>query len=243
MNNGKSGTAIITGASSGIGAATARSLVAQGYDVVLTARREDRLDMLATELGSSAMALAVDVSDRDGMSRVVAETLRHFGGVDVLINNAGTMPVASFAEADMDDWDRMIDINLKGVLYGIKAVLPHMLRQGGGDIVSIASIAGLRATAINGVYAATKSAVRFAMESLRQETGRSAIRSTIITPGAVDTELEASVTNSNVRQALETTIDFKLLDPSAIADAILYALAQPRNVCIGEIVIRPTAQA
>ncbi|MAN61421.1 MAG: oxidoreductase [Parvibaculum sp.] len=236
-------TAIVTGASSGIGEATCRSLVKNGYQVMMAARRTDRLEKVAAELGDAAAFHATDVANRDDLKALVAATNERFGQTDILINNAGVMPLSFFQASRVDEWEQMIDVNLKGVLYGIDAVLPQMVERRDGHIINISSVAGLNARPSSGVYAATKFGVRAISDGLRQEMTSQNVRVTVICPGGVKTELGDSIKDEAVREAAKTLFNFEFLEPENIADAILYSLNQPPSVCVGEIVIRPTEQA
>jgi NADP-dependent 3-hydroxy acid dehydrogenase YdfG len=236
---------VVTGASSGIGEATARYLAARGARVVLGARRTSRLDAVAAEIraaGGEARVLATDVSSRAQVEALVGVADAAFGRLDVMVNNAGLMPLSRLDQRRVEDWERMIDVNLKGVLYGIAAALPIMQRQRGGHIVNVASTAGLRVRPTTAVYSATKFAVRAISEGMRQELTPYNIRSTIISPGPVDTELPGSVTDPD---AAETTraIHEIAIPVLAVAQAIAFALAQPPEVDVNEIVLRPTAMA
>jgi NADP-dependent 3-hydroxy acid dehydrogenase YdfG len=235
---------IVTGASAGIGAAVAEGLARAGAHVMLAARREERLAALAGRLradGGVVEYLATHVGDRGAMQKLADATVAAFGRIDVLINNAGVMSLSTLAEGDVDAWDEMIDINLKGVLYGIAAVLPVMRRQNSGHIINLSStMAHGGQSAGAAVYVATKAAVSAISEAFRQEAGPN-IRSTIISPGAVTSELHDRIPDPKLR---ETIKDFyKIAVPaSAIADAVLYSISQPAAVDINEIIIRPTAQ-
>jgi NADP-dependent 3-hydroxy acid dehydrogenase YdfG len=232
----------ITGASSGIGEATARLLAQAGARVVLGARRLDRLDIIAREsraAGGEAVACALDVTRREDCDAFVKAAVQAFGGLDVLINNAGVMLVDPFAALKVDDWDRMIDVNIKGLLYGVAAALPIMMAQGRGHIVNVSSVAGHKVAPGFGVYCGTKYAVRAITEGLRQEAG-AVIRATIISPGGVSTELPSHISSDSRAgvEAMYTTA----IGPEAIARAISYAIEQPADVDVNEILIRPTAQ-
>ncbi len=236
-------TAIVTGASSGIGVAVSKKLVELGYNVMMAARRVDRLEELAKELGDKAAYRATDVTNPDDLKALVEATDAAFGQTDILVNNAGIMPLSPMSGRRTEDWDNMIDVNLRGVLHGIDAVLPQMAERQDGHIVNVSSVAGLAVTPISAVYSATKFGVRAISDGLRQEmTGRN-VRVTVVTPGGVNTELADSITDKNLRTALEAHLTFDFLEPENIADAVAYALEQPASVCIGEIVIRPTGQA
>src|SRR5208283_1523477 len=192
MENIKGKVVVITGASSGLGEATARLLSAEGASVVLGARRVDRIQSLANELnnkGGKALALATDVTDHDQVKKLVDSAMQKFGRIDVMINNAGIMPHSPLERLKIDDWNRTIDVNIKGVLYGIAAALPHMKQQKAGHIINVSSVAGHKVAPAGAVYAATKHAVRALSEGLRQEVKPYNIRTTVISPGAVATEL------------------------------------------------------
>jgi NADP-dependent 3-hydroxy acid dehydrogenase YdfG len=231
MNNNIEGkVVVITGASSGLGEATARHLAARGAAVVLGARRTDKLE-----------AIAADIRAADQVQALVDAGVREFGRIDVLINNAGLMSIAPLAEVKVDEWDRMIDINIKGVLYGIAAALPVFQKQNSGHFINIASVAGIKVFSPGGtVYSGTKFAVRAISEGLRHEVG-GAIRTTTIEPGAVDSELKHG---SSHEQSAQFVGDFyKIAIPAAsVARAIAYAIEQPADVDINEIVLRPTVQ-
>lgn len=236
---------VITGASSGIGESTARFLAQHGAKVVLGARRKERIDAIAKEIsaaGGQAIAIAVDVTKRDEVNLLIKGAVDHFGRVDVIVNNAGTMPIAPIPALKVDEWDRQIDVNLKGVLYGVAAALPQMQKQKSGHIINIASVIGIKVFAPGGtVYGATKAAVRVLTEGLRVELHSQGIRCTIISPGAVATELPESSSEEETRKNLREF--YKIAIPAdSIAKAIAYAIEQPPEVEINEIVIRPTAQ-
>ncbi|MGD1934230.1 MAG: SDR family oxidoreductase [Candidatus Phaeomarinobacter sp.] len=233
--------AIVTGASSGIGAQVAKTLAAGGAKVMLAARRQDRLDELAAEIGANAKTHVTDVSNHQSVLDLGAATIAEFGKIDVLVNNAGLMPLSFFASRKVDEWDQMVDVNIKGVLYGIDAVLTHMLERGSGHIINVSSIAGHRTGPATGVYSGTKFAVRAISEGLRQETAGK-IRVTIICPGAVTTELATTITDEAVLGGMGSQFNFEFLNPTAIADAIAYAVTQPASVAVNEILIRPLAQ-
>lgn len=234
----------ITGASSGIGEATALHLAERGAKIVLGARRTDRLEKLASQIvaaGGEAAYGAVDVSRRDDLDTLVKLATDTFGQLDVLINNAGVMPISPLDELRVDDWESMIDINVKGVLYGIAAALPVFRAQGFGHIINTGSTATLKIVPTMAVYAASKLAVRAITEGLRQEAGAH-LRVTLITPGMTSTEGAGGVTNPEIRATLQKSIDAMAMPPSAIARAIAFAIEQPDGVDVGEIVVRPTAQ-
>ena len=235
---------VITGASSGLGEATARLLSAEGATVVLGARRLDRLQALAAELtaaGGKALALATDVTKCDEVKRLVDAAVDTYGRVDVMLNNAGLMPNSPIERLKVDDWDRTVDVNLKGVLYGIAAVLPHMQRQRGGQIINVSSVAGHKVRAGNAVYAATKHAVRALSEGLRQEVKPYNIRTTVISPGAVDTELIDGITEPDVAEGARKVYELAL-PAEVFARTVAFAIGQPDDVDINEILFRPTRQ-
>lgn len=234
---------VITGATSGIGEATARLLSAAGAYVVLGARRLDKLTALADEItaaGGKAEVVQTDVSNRQDVEALVGKAVEVFGRIDVLINNAGIMPNSRLDQPQVDDWERAIDINLKGTLYGIAAALPFMKQQKSGHVINVSSTSGHRVRPTSAVYSATKFAVRAISEGLRMEMTPYNIRSTIISPGPVDTDLPSSVTDPavavQVRKIHEIAISVETL-----AETIAFAINQPETVDINEIVVRPTA--
>jgi NADP-dependent 3-hydroxy acid dehydrogenase YdfG len=243
-NNIEGKVVVITGASSGLGEATARLLSAQGATVVLGARRVERIEALADELrrgGRRALAVQTDVTRSAEVQALADAALRAFGRIDVMINNAGLMPSSPLERLKIDDWDRMIDVNIKGVLYGIAAVLPHMKERKSGHIVNVSSVAGHRVRAGTAVYSATKHAVRVLTEGLRQEVKPYDIRTTIISPGAVATELPDSITESDVQAGVKAFYQIAI-PADSFARAVVYALSQPDDVDINEILFRPTKQ-
>ncbi|HEY5362477.1 MAG TPA: SDR family oxidoreductase [Streptosporangiaceae bacterium] len=234
----------LTGASSGIGAATALLLAQRGARMVLAARRTDRLEALAariTSAGGEAVFAPADVRQRQALTDLVALALDRYGRLDVLISNAGIGPVAPLDDLRVEEWEDMIDINVKGVLYGIAAALPVFRAQGTGHFVHTLSTAGLRIVPGQAVYAGTKNAVRAISEGLRQEAG-AALRVTTISPGFVATDFAASAADPEVRAQMLARRDEIAITPDAIARAIAFAIEQPGDVDISEIVIRPTAQ-
>ena len=236
---------VITGASSGLGEASARLLSAEGAIVVLGARRLERIQALADELvtkGGRAMARATDVTQRTQVSALIDAAVQTFGRIDVLINNAGLMPQSPLDRLKVDDWDQMIDVNIKGVLYGIAAALPHMQRQKAGHIINVSSVAGHKVGPGGAVYSATKHAVRALSEGLRQEVKAWNIRSTIISPGAVATELPGSATEADVAQRLKDFYDAYAIPADSFARTVAFAISQPDDVDINEILFRPTRQ-
>ena len=243
-NNIEGKVVVITGASSGLGEATARMLSAQGAVVVLGARRVDRIEALAKELsdaGGKALALQTDVTHAADVQRLVDAAVEKFGRIDVLVNNAGLMPSSPLERLKIADWDRMIDVNIKGVLYGIAAALPHMKAQKGGHIVNVSSVAGHRVRAGTAVYSATKHAVRVLTEGLRQEVKPYDIRTTIVSPGAVATELPDSITEADVQAGVKAFYEIAI-PADSFARAVVFALCQPDDVDINEILFRPTKQ-
>jgi NADP-dependent 3-hydroxy acid dehydrogenase YdfG len=236
---------VITGASSGLGEATTRLLSAHGASVVLGARRVERLQSLTDELtgrGGKALAVATDVTDRDQVKELVDAAVQSFGRVDVMINNAGLMPQAPLERLKVDEWDRMIDVNIKRVLYGIAAVLPHMQRQKAGHIINVSSVAGHKVGPGFTVYAATKHAVRALSEGLRQEVKPYKIRTTVISPGALATELTSSVTEPDVAERLRKFYEEVAIPAESFAKAVAFAIGQPEEVDVNEILFRPTRQ-
>jgi NADP-dependent 3-hydroxy acid dehydrogenase YdfG len=236
---------VIKGASSGIGEATALLLAKRGAKVVLGARGSDRLEALAARIadaGGGAAYARTDVRRRDDLSRLVKSACERYGKLDVLVSNAGVAPNSLLDDLRVEDWDQMIDINIKGVLYGIAAALPVFRQQGFGHFVNTASTAGLITRPTMSVYSGTKFAVRAISEGLRQEAGDK-LRVTIISPGFVHTNLADSMTNPEIKARIVDTMDKMAISPDAIARAIAFAIEQPAEVDVSEIVIRPTAQA
>ena len=232
---------LITGASSGIGEATARLLAAEGAHVVLGARRIGRLEALATRIaadGGVARIRSLDVVNREDMQGFVDFAKAQFGRVDVMVNNAGVMPLSPLASLKVDEWDRMIDVNIRGVLHGIAAVLPGMQAQGFGQIINISSIGGLRVTPTAAVYCATKFAVRAISDGLRQETDK--IRVTVVCPGVTESELADSISDETGRNEMKSFRRIAI-PADAVARSIAYAIDQPAEVDVSEIVVRPTA--
>ncbi len=235
---------VITGASSGLGEATARLLAAQGARVVLGARRTERIEALAAELkasGAQALAVTTDVTDAPQVQALADAALQAFGRIDVMLNNAGLMPHSLLERRKIADWDRMIDVNLKGVLYGIAAVLPTMQAQKSGHIISVSSVAGHKVRPGSAVYAATKHAVLALSEGLRQEVKPYNIRTTVISPGAVATELPDSITEPDIAAAVRKLYQIAL-PAEAFARLVAFAISQPEEVDINEILFRPTSQ-
>ena len=243
--NIKGKVVVITGASSGLGEASARLLSSQGARVVLGARRVDRLQALAGEIarqGGEALALATDVTDRAQVQRLVDRAVDAFGRIDVMINNAGLIPHSPIVRLKVDDWDRMVDVNLKGVLYGIAAALPTMQRQMSGHFINVSSVAGHKVSVNGAVYSATKHAVRALSEGLRQEIKDWNIRTTIISPGAVATELPGSATEADIEKGLHDFYEANAISADSFARAFAFAISQPDDMDVNEILFRPTRQ-
>ena len=245
MSNITGKVVVITGASSGLGESTARLLAEKGAKVALGARRKDRIDALVRDItakGGCAVGSKTDVTKREDVEALVKGAVERYGRIDVIVNNSGIMPIAPMAALKVEEWDRVIDVNIKGLLYGVAAVLPIMQKQKSGHIINMASIAGFKVFAPGGtVYSATKFAVRAVTEGLRQELKADNIRCTIISPGAIATELPESSSEEATRKSLHEF--YKMAIPAdSIARAIAYAIEQPADVEIGEVVIRPTAQ-
>jgi NADP-dependent 3-hydroxy acid dehydrogenase YdfG len=230
----------ITGASSGIGEATAVLLAEAGARVVLGARRSDRLEALANRL-DKAVWRQTDVRRRADLTALVELARQEYGRLDVLVNNAGIGPISPLDELRVDDWDQMIDVNFRGVLYGVAAALPVFREQGFGHVVNVVSTAGLKIVPTMSVYAATKNAVRTFSEGLRQEAGPD-LRVTVVSPGYVGTDFADSITSPEIRARIAENRDTFAIPPEAIARAIAFAIEQPANVDVGDIVVRPTAQ-
>ncbi|ELP97466.1 SDR family oxidoreductase [Pseudomonas syringae] len=243
MSNIQGKVVLITGASSGIGEAAARLIAAKGAHVVLGARRIERLQTLAADIeaqGGSARFRALDVTDALDM-QAFADFAKHaFGKIDVIINNAGVMPLSPLAALNIAEWNQMLDVNVRGVLHGIAAVLPSMQSQGHGQVINISSIGGLAVSPTAAVYCATKFAVRAISDGLRQETDK--IRVTVVSPGVVESELADSISDETAREAMKAFRKVAL-EPDAIARALVYAIEQPDGVDVSEIVVRPTGSA
>jgi len=246
MNNNIEGkVVVITGASSGLGEATARLLSSQGATVVLGARRVDRITSLAKELSCAsgkALAIGIDVTDFDQVKRLADTAVATYGRIDVMLNNAGMMPHSPLERLKIDDWNRTIDVNIKGVLYGIAAALPHMKLQKSGHIISVSSVAGHKVSPGGAVYSATKHAVRVISEGLRQEVKLYNIRTTVISPGAVATELPGSITEADVAQHVQKFYDAVAIPAESFARMVAFAMSQPEDVDVNEILFRPTRQ-
>jgi NADP-dependent 3-hydroxy acid dehydrogenase YdfG len=234
---------LITGASSGIGEATARGLAARGHRVFLGARRTDRLAALVADIrdsGGTADHHELDVTSLASMRAFTDAAIAAYGHVDVLVNNAGVMPLSTISSLRIEEWDQMIDVNLRGTLHGIAAALPLMEAQGHGHIVNVASVSGLRVDPTSAVYSATKFAVRAVSEGLRQES--TTVRVTMVSPGFTLSELAHQGGDAATLAAVRAATEQIGLPASAIADGIAYAISQPANVDVNEIVIRPTVQ-
>lgn len=245
MNNHISGkVVVITGASSGLGEATAKHLAQKGALLVLGARRKDKLDAVAQDIqeaGGKATVVVTDVTKKADVDALIKKAVDEYGRVDVLVNNAGLMSIAPLSETKTDEWDKMIDINIKGVLYGIAAALPEFEKQGAGHFINISSVAGIKVFSPGGtVYSGTKFAVRAITEGLRHEVGEK-IRTTTISPGAVDSELKYG---SSHKESSDFVKDFYqiAIPADSVARAIAYAIEQPADVDINEIVLRPSIQ-
>jgi NADP-dependent 3-hydroxy acid dehydrogenase YdfG len=243
--------ALVTGASSGIGEATARALAREGAAVAIAARRKDRLDVLAGEIeqgGGRALAIETDVTDREQAEATVRRTVEELGRLDTVVNNAGVMLLGPMLDAPVEEWDRMIALNLQGLLYVTQAALPHLLEAAAGeprrvaDLVNISSVAGRVARSGSGVYNLTKHGVGAVSESLRQELATRHVRVSLVEPGAVDTELPTHVREEVREQMMRRFGEIERLQAEDIADAILYIVTRSRHVAINEVLIRPTEQ-
>ncbi len=244
MSGIKGKVVAVTGASSGIGEATALELAARGAAVVLGARRTDRLDALAEHIrasGGRAEVLATDVTQRADLEQLVAAAVERFGRLDVLVSNAGIARTGLVADLDVDAWEAMINVNVRGVLYGIAAALPVFRRQGHGHLVTTVSTSGLKIVPTQAVYAGTKNAVRTLLEALRQESTDGVLRTTSISPGFVRTELVDYIDDPDIREQLKVRMAAGI-SPDVVARAVAFAIEQPDDVEIGDITIRPTSQ-
>ena len=249
MANGRlDGTvALVTGASSGIGEAAARTLAAAGAKVALVARRKDRIDALASELGDGALSIEADVTQREQAEAAVQRTVDELGRLDIVINNAGVMLLGPVEASPVEDWERMVDVNVKGLLYTARAALPHLVDAAEGDprqvadLVNISSVAGRHANAGSGVYNLTKFGVGAFSEALRQEVTERHVRVSLVEPGAVETEL-LSHNRPEIIEAGRKFFDIEKLEAEDIADAIAYVVTRPRRVAVNEILVRPTEQ-
>ncbi|MET8647481.1 SDR family oxidoreductase [Streptomyces sp. NPDC004675] len=243
ITSAESKTVLVTGASSGIGEATARRLAGLGHRLLLGARRTARLASLSEELragGASVAHRELDVTSLDSVRAFAAAGIEEYGRVDVLINNAGVMPLSPIADLRIAEWEQMIDVNLRGVLYGIAAVLPHMQRQGGGHIVNVSSTSGHRVDPTAAVYCATKFGVVALSEGLRQESRD--VRVTVVSPGFTQTELTHRGGSAEAQGAARAAAEQLAIPASAVADAIVFAIDQPAQVDVNELIVRPTAQ-
>ena len=241
--SGNSKVIFVTGASSGIGEAIARQAARAGHTVVLAARRLQHLERIRADIeasGGTARAHTLDVTQRDDFRSVIDATIKEFGNIDVMVNNAGLMPLSPLASLKVDEWDAMIDVNIKGVLNGIAAVLPLMNERGDGHIVNIASIGAHTVSPNAAVYCATKYAVWAISDGLRQESDT--LRVTVISPGVVRSELAETITDEIARQAMQA-FRAVAIEPDAIGRAVVYAIEQPADVDVSEIVVRPSASA
>ncbi len=238
--------ALVTGASSGIGEATALALAEQGASVAVGARRTARLDTLCAKLtgqGSRTLALPLDVTDEDACRAAVHRTVDELGGLDIVVNNAGVMLLGPILDADTTDWRRMIETNVLGLMYVTHAALPHLVAQGGGDIVNVSSVAGRVARLGSGVYNASKWAVNAFSESLRQEVTERGVRVVLVEPGAVATELTDHITHEPTRESTKQWVTtMRALRSEDVAAAVVYAVTQPPHVAVNEILVRPTDQ-
>ena len=243
MSEIKNKVVIITGASSGLGEATARRLAKNGAKLMLAARREERLQDLVAEInndGGTAKYQVTDVTARSQVEALAKATKDAYGQIDVLVNNAGLMPLSPLAETKIDEWEQMVDVNIKGVLYNIAAVMPVMLQQESGHIINLSSVAGHKVFPGGTVYCATKFAVKAISEGIRAESDGK-IRSTNISPGAVDTELTNTISHDESAKMAEELYGIAI-EADAIARAITYAIEQPADVDVNEMIIRPTKQ-
>ncbi|MRH99525.1 SDR family NAD(P)-dependent oxidoreductase [Kriegella sp. EG-1] len=242
-NNIAGKVVVITGGSSGLGEATAHYLAEKGAKVVLGARRVEKLEKVASEIkknGGAVEILRTDVTNVEAVKALVKKAIDSFGKIDVMVNNAGIMPLAPLSALKVNEWDSMIDVNIKGVLYGIAAALPEFEKQKSGHFINLASVAGLKVSPGGAVYSGTKYAVRAISEGLRQEVGKD-IRTTILSPGLIDSELQLGSSDEGTSQFIQQV--YKDAIPAiSIAKAVAYAIEQPADVDINELVIRPTIQ-
>lgn len=237
---------VITGASSGLGEASAKHLAGMGATVVLGARRTARIEALAEAInadGGTALAVTTDVTNAEQVKHLVDEAVKAYGRIDVMVNNAGLMQQSPLESLHIQEWDNMIDINIKGVLYGIAAALPHMKSQRSGHIINVSSVAGHIITPAGAVYCATKHAVRALSEGLRQEVKPYNLRTTIVSPGAVDTELPQHITHTESAKGIQGFYQHFAIPADSFARAVAFAIAQPEEVDINEVLFRPTSQA
>lgn len=244
-NNIKDKVVIITGASSGMGEAAAKHLAGLGATVILGARRAHKIEKLATDIqaaGGKALAVKVDVTDLQQVKNLVDSAVQQFGRVDVIVNNAGIMPLSPMDRINVEEWNTMIDVNIKGVLNGIAAVLPYMKEQKLGQIINTSSVAGHKVFYGSAVYSATKYAVRALTEGLRMELKPYNIRTTIVCPGAVKTELLEQISEADIQKANKDYVGEVGISPDSFARVVAFAISQPLDVDINEIIFRPTAQ-
>ncbi|MBE8720827.1 SDR family oxidoreductase [Sphingobacterium pedocola] len=244
-NNIKDKVIIITGASSGMGEAAAKHLATLGATVVLGARRSDRIEKLAKDIqeaGGKALAVTADVTNLEQIKKLVDTAVQQFGRVDVILNNAGIMPLSPMDRINVEEWNTMIDVNIKGVLNGIAAVLPYMKEQKFGQIINTSSVAGHKIFGGSAVYSATKFAVRALTEGLRMEVKPYNIRTTIVSPGAVKTELLEHISEVDIQQANKDYVGEVGISPESFARVVAFAISQPEDVDINEVIFRPTAQ-
>ena len=239
--------AVITGASSGIGEATAEALAAEGASVVVAARREDRLSDLVERIngqnGGKALSVECDVSDEEQAHALIRKAKDELGRVDILVNNAGVMQLSKIEKGLSDEWRRMFDVNVLGLLYATDAAVQVMKEQGSGHLINVSSVAGRKSGPLRGAYAGTKFAVNAISEALRQELLEDNIRVTMVEPGAVETELTSHITDEEAQEGINAIYELDILQPEDIASAIAYCVVQPERVSVNEILIRPTQQA
>ena len=236
---------VITGASSGMGEATARDLAEKGAKIVLGARRKDRLDKIVEEIEAAdgeAIALETDVTRLEDVQALVKAATDKFGKLDVIFNNAGLMPLSHLESLKIDEWNQMIDVNIKGTLYGIAAALPVFKEQKSGHVINVSSVYGHKTVATGAVYCATKHAVRSLSEGLRQEVKDYNVRVTVISPGAVDTELTDHITEEGTGDEVRGSVKEIAVPARTMADMVSFAVSQPENVDVNEILFRPTVQ-
>lgn len=245
MENIEGKVVVITGASSGFGKITAEYLAERGATVVLGARSTDKIEAIAKEIkakGGKALAITTDVTKADQVKNLVDSAVKEYGKIDVMLNNAGIMPLSPLEYLKIEDWDACIDINIKGVLYGIAAALPHMKAQKSGQIISVSSVAGHTISPGGAIYSATKYSVRVISEALRQEVKPYNIRTSVISPGAVDTNLSGSVTVAEVASGIKQYYAENAISADSFARAVTYIISQPEDVDVNEVLFRPTRQ-
>ncbi|MFG6121189.1 MULTISPECIES: SDR family oxidoreductase [Thalassobacillus] len=243
MNEVKNKTAIVTGASSGIGQAIAMHLADAGANIVLAARRKERMDAIALKIQQKhsvhIKVVETDVTKQEDVEKLVAEAKEAFGSVDIFVNNAGVMLLSFLKNDHVDEWEQMVDVNIKGVLFGVHASLPTMLEQGSGHIINVSSVAGHEVFPASSVYSATKFAVRALSMGMEKELSKSGVRVTNISPGAVSTELTDHITDEEVKENFKNR-KTEPLEPEDIARAVTYAVSQPDYVNVNEVVVRPS---